>query len=194
MVQERGTVIQCHRRGGIKLSFFIQASNPRFQYKADLNDNCLSEAIENAFPMNTENAIMTWNYVSIPLSYKYDLSYMIDDILKLIHVLRNNSNGNMVIHWLPDTFRCDWSIEWNEGIMKICSRWECTVGNLESILNMRNSVSLSISDFINEWKGVLEIIVKGLENCGYDKTKINGMENLITQCENIKNFGILYLE
>lgn len=178
--------------GGSDLNFCIQASNPRFQCVANPNDKCLSEAIENAFPLSTENAILTWNYVSIPLSYKYDISYMIDDVLKLIYAIQNYNYGQMVIHWLPDTFRCDWSIKWDNDKVQICSKWGNTIGHLEGILNENNYISLLITEFINEWKEVLGVVIKGLKYCGYDELTINGMSELIKQYEKIKESGILY--
>ena len=67
------------------MNFCIQASNPRVQHKIDYEDSSLSDIIETIYPLYTEHAILTWNYISIPLSYKYDISYMIDD-LSLIHI------------------------------------------------------------------------------------------------------------
>lgn len=77
--------------------FCIQASAPDYCKKINLNNKCLSEAIESVFLLQTENAIMRWNYICIPLSYKYDISYMIDDILKLIGRLQDDVSGRIII-------------------------------------------------------------------------------------------------
>ena len=66
------------------MSFYIQASNPRISYTVMPEDETLSDAVESAFLSDSENAILVWNYVNVPLSYKYDISYMIDDILNLL--------------------------------------------------------------------------------------------------------------
>ena len=58
------------------MNFYIQASNPRALKPSFIEEN-LSAAIESVFPMNTENAILFWNHIAIPLSYKYDISYMV---------------------------------------------------------------------------------------------------------------------
>ena len=92
MVLVHGMDIQCHKEGGDGLNFYIQASNPRFQDSINIYDESLSDAIESVFPLNTENAILVWNYISIPLSYKYDISYMIEDILQLLDELQNIGN------------------------------------------------------------------------------------------------------
>ena len=66
------------------MNFYIQTSNPYIINETNAYDNKLSEAIESVFPMNTEELILFWNHVGIPLSYKYDISYMIDDILMIL--------------------------------------------------------------------------------------------------------------
>lgn len=73
--------------------FYIQACNPINNRTVDENDSKLMEAIETIFPMRTEAAIMVWNYVSIPLSYKYDISYMINDIIIVIQELVMKQEG-----------------------------------------------------------------------------------------------------
>lgn len=179
-------------KGGNNLNFCIQASNPRFHCIANPNDETLSEAIESAFPLRTENVILRWNYISIPLSYKYDISYMVEDILRLIDFMQSSDVGKMVIHWLPDTFRCDWLVEWRDDEVQICSKWECTVGHLETLLNEKNSVSLSLSDFISEWKEVLAVLISALGRCGYNASKISGMTELIERYQKINTSGIMY--
>ena len=158
------------------MSFYIQAGNPKIQHTVDFNDESLADAIESAFFSNTENAILMWNYISIPLSYKYDISYMMEDILRLLSALQGQKSGKMVIHWLPDTFRCDWTLYWDMGQLQIESQWECIVGDLEKLLNEKSNLILQIEDFISEWKEILHIVMEGLECCGYDKSKIEGMQ------------------
>lgn len=190
MEQEHGMDILCHKERGNDLSFYIQASNPKSQYVVNMDDETLSDVIESAFPLNTESVILSWNYISVPLSYKYDISYMMEDILKLLDALQKAKTGEMIIHWLPDTFRCNWSLNWGNGQLKIHSYWECTVGHLEGNLNQVPNISLPIENFLNEWKEVLHMVINGVENCGYDLTK--EMKQLLEQYNNIKGVGILY--
>ena len=192
MEQVHGMDILCNERRGDNLRFCIQASNPKIQCIADCNDKTLADAIESMFSLNTENAILTWNYISIPLSYKYDISYMMEDILVLLNALQSRKNGELTIHWLPDTFRCDWTARWTIKELSIWSQWERTVGNLEILLNGSPSISLNKDDFIKEWKSILGIIINGFRKTGYDAEKIRGMKRLIEQYESIDGNGILY--
>lgn len=176
------------------MNFYIQASNPRILHGAESDDKCLSDAIESVFVSNTENVILVWNYISIPLSYKYDISYMIEDILNLLSTIQKTEKGKMEIHWLPDTFRCNWLVTWKDGQLQIESKWECTVGHLEGLLNEKPNITLPIKVFINEWKEVLSNVIKGLVSCGYDKFKIKEMQQLLEQYNCMEASGILYQE
>ena len=195
--------IQCHSvygnhiiliKKGIRMIFCIQASNPEFKEMKNPDDNSLAEAIESVFSMNTEYAIMMWEHICIPLSYKYDVSYMIDDVLKLLEMMQNEISGKTIVHWLPDTFRCDWQVEWAGGTVHIFSKWECTVGHLENLLNCHNYISLSVAEFISEWKKVLGIVINGLECAGYDQEELDGMFELVNRYEIIEKAGVLYRE
>ena len=73
----------------------------------------------------------------------------------------------MKIRWLPDTFRCDWSITWNHGRMEIESHWECIAGHLEKLLINYPQLSVSVKYFVSEWKEILNIVLKGLKIAEY---------------------------
>ena len=176
------------------MNFYIQTSNPKTRCMADCNDKTLAEAIESIFLLNTESAILMWNHIGIPLSYKYDISYMMDDILILLNSLQSRERGELAIQWLPDTFRCDWTIRWDMEKLDIQSRWENTVGHLEALLNERPNIALKKEDFIREWKSILGIVITSLRNYGYDVKGIKGMKQLIKQYEGISGNGILYKE
>lgn len=192
MVLAHGMDIQCRKESSDNLSFYIQASNPSPEGNANISDVSLSDAIESAFPLNTESAILVWNYIGVPLSYKYDISYMMEDVLGLLYTLQNREKGESTIHWLPDTFRCDWIVSWDAEIINIQSHWECTVGHLEKLLNQKPYLSLLKNNFISEWKSVLGVVITGLKSCGYNENMIRNMNQLIEQHESIKENGILY--
>lgn len=175
------------------MNFFIQANNPRYGTSISGDDASLADAIESAFPLATESAIMFWNYIGVPLSYKYDISYMIDDVLKLLSNLQNQNHGRIMIRWLPDTFRCDWIIVWKEQRMVIESKWEHTMGHLEKVLNETPSISLSISEFVKEWKAILIILEKALTSCGYNEKSFYAMKQLVEQRRSIQGNGVLYI-
>ncbi|SHJ47998.1 hypothetical protein SAMN02745136_00138 [Anaerocolumna jejuensis DSM 15929] len=172
--------------------FYIQACKPINNRTVDENDSKLMEAIETIFPMRTEAAIMVWNYVSIPLSYKYDISYMINDIIIVIQELVMKQEGILIINWLPDTFCSQWLIKWKEDIVEIHSRWYCVVGDIIDNLNRVSSISMNKWDFINEWERVFYNIGIALKECGYSHKNIEDIELFNKICSMFSGKGILY--
>lgn len=174
------------------MNFYIQTSNPHILKEFNTNDDSLSEAIETVFPMNTEELIIYWNHIGIPLSYKYDISYMIEDILKMLEYINSEAKGELVIHWLPDTFRSDWKLKWNEESIIINANWENLKGDLQKILVQPAKVELLKEDFISEWKMLLGILVNALKQNGYNHSISNQYRRLVDSFENIKDYGVLY--
>lgn len=135
-----------------------------------------------------------WKHIPILLSYKYDISYMIEDILDMLIAIRTEKHGEMVIHWLPDTFRCDWKISWDETTIKINAEWGGIIGDFEAMLNKNQEIYVSIEEFGNEWKNLLGIVVNSMKKCGYKEEQIRNMDKLLTEYNEIRGSGILYKE
>ena len=174
------------------MHFFILSSNPYIANKTNADDNKLSEAIESIFPMDTEELILFWNHVGIPLSYKYDISYMIDDILMILQHLQSEEKGELLIHWLPDTFRADWKLEWSGEMISINANWESLKGDLQEVLVNSKKVEVLKSEFMNEWKMLLKILISALERNGYHQLIKNQYNKLVKIFKNIQGYGILY--
>lgn len=174
--------------------FCIQVGDPSFSNEKNEEDRSLADAIESAFILNTENSIMIWNHICIPLSYKYDVSYMIDDLLKLLSLLQEQDSGKIKIEWLPDTFRCDWDISWTSQNIKIMVDWQHIVGNLEEMLIKVPTLVVSKEEFMSEWKRLLYKILQALTNSKYNVDEIHNMRKLIDVYTKISNSGKLYNE
>ena len=185
---------QCrkNREGDEKMDFWIQASQPRFTSLFDEEDYNLSTAIETAFHMMSENAIMVWKTIHIPLCYKYDISYMIEDILNILQNLRNRSQGELSVHWSSDTFANVWELKWDAEDVVINSEWGSVVGHTEEMLKLKGPVVISKESFANEWKRVLKNVIEGLKLSGYSEGKLPGMADLVAEYNIIKKDGILY--
>lgn len=174
------------------MNFYIQTSNPYILNRTNVHDNKLSEAIESVFPMDTEELILFWNHVGIPLSYKYDISYMIDDILMSLRHIQVQKGGELLIHWLPDTFRADWKLEWSGEMIFIYANWESLKGDLQKVLVNSKKVEILKKEFISEWKMLLKILISALKKNGYDRLIKNQYNELVKSFNDIKEYGILY--
>lgn len=174
------------------MDFYIQAGNPDIININNKEDKTLSEAIESVFPMETENLIIYWKHIAVSLSYKYDISYMIDDILIILQEMQIHKTGSMLIHWLPDTFRVDWNLKWDNERILIDAEWQSVVGNIEEILIRQRTVELSKEDFICEWKMPLLKIINALNKNEYMVMMKDEYCKLLTQFNNIQHYGLLY--
>lgn len=103
--------------------------SPRTVQIHDAADDSLCAALETVFPLYTEDAIINWNHVYVPVSYKYDLSVMVDDVLQIIEALQSSPQGRLVNHWPSNTFAASWEIDWKDGMLKIHSEWTSVVGS-----------------------------------------------------------------
>lgn len=174
------------------MNFCIQASCPKYTGLYDDSDYNLSTAIETAFFMMGEKAIMIWNNVYIPLCYKYDISYMMEDILNILENLRTIPKGELNVHWASDTFANIWEVKWDDEYVEIYSEWGSVLGHTEEMLRLKGPILISKESFANEWKRVLHNVIEGLKLSGYSKEKISGIDRLVSEYSIIKKQGILY--
>ena len=175
------------------MHFSIQTSQPKNNAKFCSEDKKLSEAIETIFPMMTEDGLIIWNTIRIPLSYKYDISYMIEDILCMLRAIReNHDGGKLKIDWPSDTFACRWKLTWDRKNLAIDSDWRSVSGNIEQLLNKNNKIIIDSMDFVREWKMLLRVLITNLRQCGYNECSLIDMSELINEFRHIDRYGSLY--
>lgn len=159
-------------------SFDIQVSNPIGSKKRDPIDTELYEAIESSFLLESEKAFMVWCGIYIPLCYKYTISYILDDILLILHTLMKQSNGTLKNTFSSDDFHVIWNISWHGNSLEIKANWYNTLGFTEELLNRVNTLKINKKDFICAWKSLLKLIIGELEKNGYNENNINNFNIL----------------
>lgn len=174
------------------VEFIIQASNPRMLRFCDSDDATLTDAIQTVFPMDTENAVLAWNNIYVPLSYKYDLSVMTDDIVQLCEEMLASPHGVRLVHWPSNTFTASWEFVWSSEVVAVKARWACVTGCLESMLSSKPSISIPVEDFVAEWKRPLEVIRAALDLAGYTPAQIAGIRRLDAVLTRLPRYGELY--
>src|SRR5882762_374566 len=108
--------------------FVIQASNPRTLSQFDPDDSSLFDAIQTVFPLEAEYALLTWNWVYIPLDYKYDWCLLVDEVISLVECMTSEQSGSRTIHWPSNTFSAVWDVEWADGKVTVNATWKCVLG------------------------------------------------------------------
>lgn len=175
--------------------FWIQVSNPIILETYDCHCTDLSDAIQSMFPMETETAFIVWDCLSVPLSYKYDLSIIIDDLLPFLDRLINDDSGSDLIMFSSSSFMVDWQINWSDNSVNIESSWKEIAGGCRGLLtclNERNTLNIDLNLFLSEWKRLLQILMIAIEQSGVviqDTSAVQQLKNIESQ---IPSLGRLY--
>ena len=174
------------------MDFWIQASDPAVTGEFDPEDETLEEALQVVFPLTTEYAILNWNGVLVPLDYKYELSLMSLDLLDMLDRLAESDAGTYSNAWLPNGFRCDWTLTWADRELTVAADWQIIARGLERQLQATGDVTLPVAQFRREWKAVLGRFSTALAAGGYQPDRIRGMTDLARIHDGIDRPGALY--
>ncbi len=173
--------------------FWIQASCPRWQGSVDPDATTIDEAVESVFMRNTEDALIVWQHVYIPLSYKYDVGTILRDVLHMVRELLSSDAGEWQVDWPSNTFGARWHFKWEEERLVVtASEWRSVVGDTEDLLRKRSILEIGKAEFISEWKAVLERVHTALSDAGYVSTTIPELDELSETISRIPRHGVLY--
>lgn len=156
-----------------------------------MTSETIEEAIEDIYMLNSEYLVMLWNHVPVLISYKYDMSILITDVLLLLKTLRTKEAGQLSIVWPSNTFRTDWLLHWRENQLTIDTRWINVIGGTESLLNHVPKLMIDKQHFCNEWKKVLEILLHDIDEKILNEN-ILGKNQLIEELNHLKKYGTMY--
>ena len=160
------------------LVFAIQASCPRSLLQRSADDENLGMAIETVFPLETEIAFVVWNSIYVPLSYKYDVSILTEQVLWLHDQLMAAEEGKLLFDWPSNTFATRWTVAWKGDALRIDSRWSGVRGGLLDLLNGQPTVEIGRQAFFAEWRALLERVDGALRRAGYDANNLPEMSCL----------------
>lgn len=151
----------------------IQLSNPILLNVYDEDDETIEEALQTIFPLDTELAFLKWNYIYIPLSYKYDISIMITDIIRLYEFIYNKTSNHLLINWSSNTFLSTWNIYKEDNTIKVKSAWHEVSGRLKDLLNLDNEAISNVSELGGEIEKLILFIKLSLEKNGYNSDTLS---------------------
>ncbi len=143
------------------MNFSIIPGTPQYYKGIVLTEEDLSSAIESLYPMDTDDAILYWNHHPISMSYKYDISVNVTDILDLVCFLKRPPPDELKISFPSNTFSAVWRLSTDEeGFVLINAYWRSVVHpeqipNYETVLNMHKELAIPIALVVEEWGKVL---------------------------------------
>lgn len=142
--------------------------------------------------METEAAILVWNHVCVPISYKYDVSVLIDDLFEMVEFLLAGSNGDKGVSFPSDTFRVKWNLSVTHNVLRVDSKWLSTVGGTEELLNRNSEITMPVGDFLSEWKSLFAMLLDCLSRAGYEPGYSDETRTLQRLERSIPGTGRLY--
>lgn len=172
--------------------FVIQVSNPRMLGAYNSEARSLSDALQEVFPMATEDVYLGWGPVPIPLNYKYDVSLMAEGAVNLIEAMLGSTTGAWSIGWPSNTFDCTWDVVWADGRVEVRTSWRNVNVPFVDELNRVGPLSSDCEQFIAEWKALFELLYRALTEAGYRESQIRKLENLGTLARALPKRGVLY--
>lgn len=173
--------------------FWIQVGSPRWHGQVESDATSLDEAVDSVFLRDTEDALIVWNHVYIPLSYKYDVAIILLDVIAMIETLLDNEAGEWQIDWPSNTFLARWNFKWKrEDLVVTALQWLSVVGDTEEILRGRPALSIGKMEFVCEWKALLERVHVALLGAGFSACSFSEIERLGSTISRIPSYGILY--
>ncbi|XXY54989.1 hypothetical protein WME91_28040 [Sorangium sp. So ce269] len=173
--------------------FWIQASCPRWHGPVDSDATTIDEALESVFLRDTEDAFIVWRRVYIPLSYKYDVGTILPDVLQMVEELLGAESGEWQVDWPSNTFGAKWHFKWQgERMVVTATEWRSVVGDTEGLLRTRSVLEIEKSEFVFEWKALLQKAHDALCEAGYTSEALPQLERLTVTIRRIAAFGVLY--
>ncbi|TGE24562.1 hypothetical protein E5K00_04940 [Hymenobacter aquaticus] len=146
----------------------------------DMNDTSLAEALESCFPQMNDGAVLLWNGVSVPLSYKFDLGIIIHDIIFLVQQLRTCSMGSFTICWPSNSFRVDWQVAVAAGRVQVTALWESVYAPVDA-LNASPVVEADQVGFMAQWLALLRFANQALLDTGYTAGELDDYVLLVEE-------------
>jgi hypothetical protein len=149
--------------------FYINPGRPTVEKPATAAAADFAEAIEVAFPMQTEDAVLHWYNAKISVGYKYDLSVIVEDIVDMLEFVTSAVQGTIDVAFPSDTFSSTWKLECSAPGMVAHVAWESLSRNERAAaVAQPRSVSLSRQDFSAQWLKLLEVAVRAVRESGVE--------------------------
>jgi hypothetical protein len=157
------------------MSFYIESGRqqkPAF-VEFDELDESLCDAAQSTLSLDSEPMILVWNNVRVPIGYKYDFSFMLEDVVDLIVEGLSVEEGSKVINWPCNNFASSWYINWHSGRIAVTAEWRTVALGMELPLAASGPIELSLLEFMLQWLTPLAYVSCALHQAGYVHIKLS---------------------
>jgi hypothetical protein len=124
----------------------------------------LGAAYRHIFRGNLEWGILLWSDVPVRIGYREDLPAMVDALIAMLDAVRAGSGG--VFRFETPNIETEWRVEVASDHVVVDALWHRLPGECEAALNTLPVVSMPCTEFLCEWKLLLEQLVRALADSG----------------------------
>lgn len=172
--------------------FWVQVSCPKWAVKFDPDDSTVDEALETIFSLETESAIVFWGGAPIALSYKYDISCICMDVVRLLAAMLDSDVGSRLVDWPSSNFSATWAVRWEGGVATVEATWRSLTGGVEEVLRSAPPVTMPVAEVLAELGGIVSVARVALESAGYTSAQIPELLQLRSTEARLVRPGRLY--
>lgn len=155
--------------------FALQLGVPALVAVHDESDSTLSDAVQTVFPLD-ERVFLKWNGLTFSLSYKYDISLMLEDLVEMVLAVGKTGSGMFQVDWPSSGFPFHWTVRWNVSEVEIHAQPRHEPGAID--LSGHERVRVDRRAFLGAWQALLGTVLSCLEGAGYNSLQIPGLPRL----------------
>lgn len=138
-------------------SFEIRINNPKYVLPVGRSHDFTS-IFRTCFDTPTDNFEIIWNGEIISCPYKYQVSHVVYGVMDMMDKLIAAKYGETSVHVGGDTLHSRWHLKWENDNLFVKTVWHSAPENLESRLNDKSELTISLSKFIGEWVKLFEFL------------------------------------
>jgi hypothetical protein len=135
--------------------------------------------IESSFTIE-EDVYINWNGFRIPLSVKYDISEIWNDIIFMIETIKKGQKKEFTIHFPSSGFFAAWDFMVIDDLLTIKAYWTEIRLSREELYNLRKvdiPIIIDKKSFLEEWNKILIPIRDFIITNNSSTKKISGLKH-----------------
>lgn len=137
----------------------------------------LSDALEDVFSSESGLLVMQWNGLFVPLSYKYDVSWMTRDAIGMVEQLMDGAH-EVEVNFPSSGFNADWRVLVEGDRVVVHAEWRDVVGSLLDLLRDRSPLTYDRDAFVAEWQNLFSVVQTAIDFAGLDRALVYDYDRL----------------
>ena len=180
--------------------FTIQLGHPKIMNIPEQEFEAIKDVFLSLFESQEESMFLFWNQIPIRFRYKEDLHWSFNDMLALAWMLQKERKGETKARFQNQLLTITLTCIWNDDDLSIQAHFEPFEHLYEpyaAALNQSNTLNLSKTQFLGEWKTLFHQVLVSLEasKCTIkDGVERRRLELLRHTEKSIKSYGRLYVK